>query len=79
MCKNWLRRVKLTPSLVKSQVSFPSRMQAAMADERTRIPGRELGRWLFVAAILIIGIALYFNYAPRAEPVVRATVQDAAP
>ena len=50
-----------------------------MADERTRIPGRELGRWLFVAAILIIGIALYFYYAPRAEPVVWATVQDAAP
>ena len=43
-----------------------------MTDERARIPGRELGRWLLVAAILVLGIALYFYYAPRAEPVVRS-------
>jgi len=50
-----------------------------MADERTRIPGRELGRWLVVAIILVSGIALYFYYAPRAEPVVRPVVQDTSP
>jgi hypothetical protein len=50
-----------------------------MADERTRIPGRELGRWLVVAAILVAGIALYFYYAPHAEPVVRPVTQDTTP
>ena len=50
-----------------------------MADERTRIPGRELGRWLVVAFILTAGIALYFYYAPHAEPVVRPVVQDSSP
>jgi len=50
-----------------------------MADERTRIPGRELGRWLVVAVILLLGIALYFYYGPRAEPVVRPVVQDTSP
>lgn len=50
-----------------------------MADERARIPGRELGRWLLVAAILVLGIALYFYYAPRAEPVVRSVAQDTTP
>jgi hypothetical protein len=54
-------------------------MRAAMADERTRIPGRELGRWLFVALILVLGIALYFYYAPGAAPVVRSVVQDSTP
>jgi hypothetical protein len=50
-----------------------------MADERTRIPGRELGRWLVVAVILLCGIILYFYYAPRADPVVRPVVQDTTP
>ena len=49
-----------------------------MADERPRIPGRELRRWLFVAVLLLAGVLLYFRYAPRAEPMVRPVTQDAA-
>lgn len=49
-----------------------------MADERSRIPARELGRWLFVAALLIAGILLYFKYAPHAEPIVTPTTQEPA-
>jgi hypothetical protein len=54
-------------------------MRAAMADERTRVPGRELGRWLFVAIVLLAGISLYFYYAPRAAPVVHPATQDSTP
>lgn len=42
-----------------------------MADERSRIPAADLGRWLLVAVLLLAGIALYFRYAPRAEPIVK--------
>jgi hypothetical protein len=47
-----------------------------MADERSRIPGVELGRWLLVAILLIVGIVLYFRNAPHAEPIVTPTMQD---
>jgi hypothetical protein len=50
-----------------------------MADERSRIPAGELGRWLFVAALLIVGVILYFRYAPGAQPIVRPVTQDSAP
>jgi len=50
-----------------------------MADERSRIPTGELARWLFVLALLLAGIVLYFRYAPRAEPIVIPSMQDSAP
>ena len=50
-----------------------------MADERPKIPARDLGRWLFVAALLLAGVLLYFRYAPRAEPIVSPTTQEPAP
>ncbi|HQR19210.1 MAG TPA: hypothetical protein PK948_12630 [Gemmatimonadales bacterium] len=49
-----------------------------MADERSRIPARDLGRWLFVAVLLIAGILLYFKYAPRAQPIVTPATQEPA-
>ena len=49
-----------------------------MADERSRIPAGELSRWLFVAALLIAGVLLYFKYAPRAEPIVTPAAQEPA-
>jgi len=39
-----------------------------MHEERTVIRGPELGRWFAVAALLLIGLALYFLYAPRTDP-----------
>ena len=39
-----------------------------MKQERTAARGPQLGRWIFVAALLVIGLALYFIYAPTSEP-----------
>jgi hypothetical protein len=39
-----------------------------MHEERTVTRGPELGRWFAVAALLLIGLALYFVYAPRTDP-----------
>jgi hypothetical protein len=30
--------------------------------------GPELGRWLMVAALVLLGIALYFRFAPSSMP-----------
>ncbi len=62
-----------------SQVSTPPIPGCHMADERPRIPAGELGRWLFVAALIIAGIVLYFRYAPRAVPIVTPVTQDTSP
>ena len=50
-----------------------------MADERSRIPAGELARWLFVAVLIVAGIAPYFRDAPRSEPIVTPTMQDTSP
>jgi hypothetical protein len=42
-----------------------------MDEERTVMRGPELGRWFAVAALLLIGLALYFAYAPRTDPPAR--------
>jgi len=39
-----------------------------MSEERPSARGPELGRWLFVGALLLIGLVLYFMYAPRSTP-----------
>ena len=39
-----------------------------MHEDRTIARGPELGRWLLVAALLVIGLALYLVYAPRSQP-----------
>ncbi len=39
-----------------------------MHQDRTVSRGHELGRWFLVAALLLVGLALYFIYAPRSEP-----------
>lgn len=39
-----------------------------MSEERIVARGPELGRWIFVAALLLIGVGLYFAYAPGSEP-----------
>jgi hypothetical protein len=39
-----------------------------MHQERSVIRGPGMGRWLAVTALLLIGLALYFAYAPRTDP-----------
>lgn len=39
-----------------------------MTQERTVARGQELGRWVFVVVLLLVGVALFFVYAPGSEP-----------
>ena len=48
-----------------------------MDKDRTEMAGSELLRWAVVAAIVIVGIVLFFYFAPSTEPVVPPTVQEA--
>jgi hypothetical protein len=36
--------------------------------------GPEVGRWLMVAVLILVGIALYFSYAPSTPPVAQPDV-----
>jgi hypothetical protein len=47
-----------------------------MDQERVSLTGSELFRWLFMAALIIAGIGLFFYFAPSTEPVVSPTVQE---
>ena len=42
-----------------------------MHQERNVLRGPELGRWIAVAALLLIGLALYFVYAAHTDPPAR--------
>jgi hypothetical protein len=48
-----------------------------MTDERTEIRGADMARWLLVAALVVIGIALYFVFAPDSRPVATPSIQEA--
>ena len=39
-----------------------------MQPDRTVSRGFELGRWLLVAAVLLIGLGLYLAFAPHSDP-----------
>ena len=41
-----------------------------MVDERAEVALRGLMRWIVIAAVVAIGIVLYFRLAPRTRPVV---------
>ena len=47
-----------------------------MNDEPTVTRGPNLSRWIFVAALLLVGLALYFVYAPTSEPPARPATQE---
>jgi hypothetical protein len=46
-------------------VSFEGRR---MSNEPTAARGPELGRWILVSLLLLIGVALFFMYAPGSAP-----------
>jgi hypothetical protein len=48
-----------------------------MTDRTTPGAGARPGRWVLVAALILIGIGLYFWFAPRSEPPAPPAVQEA--
>ena len=50
---------------------------SVMTDERTEIRGSDMGRWLLVAVLVVIGVALYFVFAPDSRPVATPSLQEA--
>jgi hypothetical protein len=50
-----------------------------MSQERTVARGPELGRWLLVGALLLVGLALFFIYAPGSEPPAPPTTAHEGP
>ena len=47
-----------------------------MDHERAEVTGSELIRWIIVAALVIVGIVLFFYFAPDTQPVVSPTVEE---
>jgi hypothetical protein len=48
-----------------------------MSDERTTIGRGELGRWLLVAILVVVGVVLYFKFAPDSRPVALPSTEEA--
>jgi hypothetical protein len=47
-----------------------------MDDDRTTLSGSELMRWVVVAIVVVVGIALFFYFAPSSQPAVPPSVQE---
>ena len=47
-----------------------------MNESRSLARGPALGSWLIVAALLVLGLALYFVYAPQSEPPASPAVSE---
>ncbi|HEY8256244.1 MAG TPA: hypothetical protein VIG08_01160 [Gemmatimonadales bacterium] len=47
-----------------------------MSDERMVVGGGEVARWLLVAALIVVGIVLYFVFAPDSRPVATPSIQE---
>jgi len=50
-----------------------------MDHDRVELRGSELIRWLVVAALIIVGIGLFFYFAPSSRPVVPPSVEESGP
>jgi hypothetical protein len=48
-----------------------------MSNEPTVARGPELGRWILVSLLLLIGLALFFMYAPGSAPPAPPTAHEA--
>jgi hypothetical protein len=48
-----------------------------MTDRPPASGGARVGRWLLVFALILLGIALYFAYAPRTPAVAPPAAQEA--
>ena len=47
-----------------------------MTQERESVSGSELVRWLLLAALIVVGLGLFFYFGPSTRPVVPPTVQE---
>jgi hypothetical protein len=47
-----------------------------MAEDRIAARVPELGRWLIVGALLLLGLGLFLAYAPSSEPPARPTEHE---
>jgi hypothetical protein len=47
-----------------------------MSEERATAGSSELARWLIIAVLVVLGLVLYFVYAPGSAPVATPTVQE---
>jgi len=50
-----------------------------MDHDRVELRGSELIRWLVVAVLIIVGIGLFFYFAPASRPVVPPSVEESGP
>jgi hypothetical protein len=48
-----------------------------MDDEKVELSGSELVRWVIVAVVVLVGIGLFFYFAPSSKPAVPPSVQEA--
>jgi hypothetical protein len=47
-----------------------------MSEERTEVGGGEAARWLLVAVLIVVGVVLYFIFAPDSRPVATPSIQE---
>lgn len=69
-------RIKLTFSMITRRESVPFE-GLRMSHEPTVARGPELGRWILVSLLLLIGLALFFMYAPASRPPVPPAAHEA--
>ncbi|HEY7682791.1 MAG TPA: hypothetical protein VH879_09125 [Gemmatimonadales bacterium] len=50
-----------------------------MSDENPRMSGKEIGRWVILAALIVACLAAYFLYSPRVPTVIRPAPAPALP
>jgi hypothetical protein len=47
-----------------------------MDNDRVTLSGSELVRWIVVAALIVLGIGLFFYFAPSSKPAVPPSVEE---
>jgi hypothetical protein len=47
-----------------------------MENDQVTLAGSELARWMVVAVLVIVGIGLFFYFAPSTKPAVPPSVEE---
>lgn len=48
-----------------------------MSDDRRLVRGSEVGRWVVITVLILLGIGLYFKFAPTTRPVAPPATPEA--